>query len=85
MLIGDRPGLSSCDSLGADLTWHPQPGRTDAERDCIPSIRESGLNSAPTAIRILWYPNAARTERITGLAPKDGSKKLSAGQAFIAR
>jgi len=79
VLIGDRPGLSSCDSLGADLTWHPQPGRTDAERDCIPSIRESGLNPVPVAVRILWCLNAARTERITGIALKNGSNKLSAG------
>jgi ethanolamine ammonia-lyase small subunit len=85
VLIGERPGLSSRDSLGAYLTWHPQPGRTDAERNCISNTRESGLNPAPAAVRILWYLNAARAGRITGTALKDGSNKLSAGQTSIAR
>ncbi len=73
VLIGERPGLSSPDSLGAYLTWQPRPGRTDAERNCISNIRSEGLSYSAAASRILFYLHEARRLQTTGIALKEGT------------
>jgi ethanolamine ammonia-lyase small subunit len=67
MLIGERPGLSSPDSLGAYLTWSPRPGRTDAERNCISNIRPEGMSTGAAAGLLVMLMNAARTRQISGV------------------
>ncbi|MEO7688652.1 MAG: ethanolamine ammonia-lyase subunit EutC [Sphingomonas sp.] len=75
MLIGERPGLSAPDSLGAYLTWQPRPGRLDSERNCISNIRPPhGLSYARAADGIVWLMTAARSRRLTGVALKDESE-----------
>ena len=75
MLIGERPGLSAPDSLGAYLTWHPRPGRLDSERNCVSNIRPPhGLSYARAADSIAWLMTEARSLRLTGVALKDESE-----------
>ena len=76
LLIGERPGLSSPDSLGAYITWAPRMGRTDAERNCISNIRPEGLTYPNAAARISHYLQAARQSRLTGVGLKEDSVLL---------
>ena len=73
MLIGERPGLSAADSMGAYLTWEPRADRTDADRNCLSNIRDGGLNVETAAERLMWLMKTARTMKLTDVGLKEGT------------
>lgn len=81
VLIGERPGLSSPDSLGAYITWRPRVGTTDAERNCVSNIRTHGLGYNEAAERIAWYCIEGRRAGTTGVALLAGMTTRTLGGA----
>jgi len=79
ILIGERPGLSSPDSLGAYITWQPRVGRTDAERNCISNIRAEGLGYAQAAAQLIHCLTETRQRQLTGVALERDSHLLKEG------
>lgn len=76
VLIGERPGLSSADSMGIYLTYGPRIGRTDAERNCISNVRKGGLGYEHAAQSLFHLASRALQLQLTGVQLKDDSATL---------
>ena len=79
VLIGERPGLSSPDSMGIYLSWSPRVGLTDAQRNCISNVRPAGLGVEAAADKLHYLVRRARTLGLTGVALKDDSALAALG------
>lgn len=71
VLIGERPGLSSPDSMGLYLTWQPRPGLTDERRNCISNVRPAGLSYDEAAAKLHYLLDQSRTRQLSGVTLKD--------------
>jgi ethanolamine ammonia-lyase small subunit len=80
VLIGERPGLTAPDSMGAYLTWQPRPHTTDAERNCISNIRPAGIGYGDAGFKLAYMLRAIRERRVSGVQLKDDSDRLLIGR-----
>lgn len=77
VLIGERPGLSAADSMGAYLTYKPKPGLTDESRNCISNIRKHGMSYKQAANKIFYLVIEAFKRKLSGVALKDNEGLLN--------
>jgi ethanolamine ammonia-lyase small subunit len=73
MLIGERPGLTAADSLGAYLTFAPVPGRRDSERNCLSNIHAHGLPPDRAAVKIAWLVRESLRSKLSGIDLKENA------------
>ena len=76
ILIGERPGLSTADSMGAYLTYAPRPGLKDNSRNCISNIHPGGLDPATAADKIFYLVQQAFKRKLSGVELKDNEGLL---------
>lgn len=73
VVLGERPGLSAADSLGAYLTFDPKPGRVDSERNCLSNIHGHGQTPEVAAVKLAWLTREALARRLSGIELKEAA------------
>lgn len=85
VLIGERPGLTAADSLGAYLTFAPAPGARDSERNCLSNIHGHGQSPEEAGHKLAWLIREALRLKLTGVELKEAAPKSGLGTATVAR
>ncbi len=85
LLIGERPGLATANSLSAYMAYRPRSGHTDAQRNLISNIHTRGVSCDAAAERIMRLADSMRTAGASGVAVKEGANRLASasGQPFV--
>ena len=81
MMIGERPGLSSPDSMGLYLTWAPKKGTLDSSRNCISNVRSAGLSYQAAAKKLVYLLQESRKRKLTGVNLKERSDQALSQKA----
>jgi len=76
ILIGERPGWSTPDSLGVYVTWQPRRGRSDADRNCISNIHAAGLSYEEAAHKLLFLVQESLRRRVSGVSLKEAAGRF---------
>ena len=85
VLIGERPGLTAADSLGAYLTFRPVPGRKDSERNCLSNIHAHGQSPEEAGHKLAWLIREALRLKLTGVELKEAAPKFAIEGSEAAR
>jgi ethanolamine ammonia-lyase small subunit len=76
LLIGERPGLTTAESLSAYMAYKPNPSHTDANRNLVSNIHSRGLRAPEAAARILSFAEQMTKSGTSGFALKGEIPKL---------
>jgi len=82
VLVGERPGLSSPNSLGIYFSWTPRRGLNDAQRNCISNVRVGGLSVEEAGCKLVYLLRKAQQLQLTGVGLKDDQPQAIVGEDF---
>lgn len=71
LLVGERPGLATAESLSAYMAFRPRAGHTDADRNLVSNIHAAGVQVPDAARRVLAWAERMMVLKLSGVAVKE--------------